>query len=150
MKNSDPEPFEFSFSYSKSLHMSISTIVITMKTNTRTMEQPKNVQPRPKKPTRDQHLEDESPHYEPHQEHLSRRHRGDEQATRHEEAQTHYEVKSESHRSDKAQVQPYDLCRTGKWQETIEGQECQVDPKQQKANHKKSSTIMPPYRRSYS
>jgi hypothetical protein len=60
----------------------------------------------------------------------------DEQVTGHEEAQTHHEVESESRRSNEAQVQPSDLCRTDKWQETAKGQECQADTKQQKADQR--------------
>jgi hypothetical protein len=81
-------------------------------------EQSKNVQPRPKKPTRGQHREDESPHYEPQQEHPSVKHKGDEQAVEHEEAQTQHETESRSHTCDEAQEQPSDLCMTNKWQET--------------------------------
>jgi hypothetical protein len=58
------------------------------------------------------------------------RHRGDEQVARNEEAQTHHEAKSESHRSDETQVQLSDLYRTNKWQGTTEGQECQAGAKQ--------------------
>jgi hypothetical protein len=49
------------------------------------------------------------------------RHRGDEQATRHEEAQTHHKVESESRRSDEFQVQLSDLYMIDKWQEIAEG-----------------------------
>jgi hypothetical protein len=58
------------------------------------------------------------------------RHRGNEQAAGHEEAQTYHEVESESYRSGEAQVQLSDLCKTDKWQETAESQECQADTKQ--------------------
>jgi hypothetical protein len=33
-------------------------------------------------------------------------------------------------------MQLSDLCRTGRWQETAEGQECQADAKQQKADQR--------------
>jgi hypothetical protein len=65
-------------------------------------EQSKNMQPRPKKPARGQHPEDEFPHYEPPQEHPSVKHKGDEQAAEHGEAQTHHEAKSRSHMFDEA------------------------------------------------
>jgi hypothetical protein len=55
----------------------------------------------------------------------------------HEEAQTHHKVKLESLKFDEAQVQPSDICRTGKWQETIDGQYCQADSKQQKAEQRR-------------
>jgi hypothetical protein len=42
------------------------------------------------------------------------RHKGDEQAAEHEEAQTHHEAESEDRRSDEAQVQLSDLYRTDK------------------------------------
>jgi hypothetical protein len=61
------------------------------------------VQPRQKKLTRGQHPEDEFPHYEPQQEHLSVKHKGDEQATEHREAQTHHEDESRNHMCDEAQ-----------------------------------------------
>jgi hypothetical protein len=61
---------------------------------------------------------------------------GDKQAAGYEEAQTHHEVESESRRSHKAQVQPSDLYRTDKWQETAEGQKCQADTKHQKADQR--------------
>jgi hypothetical protein len=95
-------------------------------------EQLKNVQPRPKKPTRDQHPEDESPHYEPQQEHPSVKHKGDEQEAEHGEAQTHHKVGSRSHTCDEAQEQPFDSCMTDKWQETTEDQEYQSNAKQQR------------------
>jgi hypothetical protein len=78
-------------------------------------KQPKNVQPRHKKLARGQHPKDESPHYEHQQEHPSVKHKSDEQAAEHREAQTHLEVKSRSHMCDKAQEQPSDPCMTDKW-----------------------------------
>jgi hypothetical protein len=100
-------------------------------------EQPKNVQPRLKKPTRVQHPEDESPHYEPRQEHPSVKHMVDEQATEHREAQTHHEAESRSHTCDEAQEQPSDSCMTDKWHETTKDQECQSDAKQQGVDQRK-------------
>jgi hypothetical protein len=57
-------------------------------------EQLTSVEPRPKKPARVQHPEDESPYYEPQKEHPSVKHKGDEQAAEHGEAQTHHEAES--------------------------------------------------------
>jgi hypothetical protein len=65
------------------------------------------------------------------------RHRGDEQAAGHKEAQTHHEAESESRRSDETQVQLSDLYRTDRWQGTDEGQECQAGTKQQKTDQRK-------------
>jgi hypothetical protein len=95
------------------------------------------VQLRPKKPARGQHPEDESPHYEPEQEHPSVKHKGDEQAAEHGEAQTHHEAESRSHTCNQAQEKSSDPCMTDKWQETNEDQECQSDAKQQRANQRK-------------
>jgi hypothetical protein len=78
-------------------------------------EQPKNVQSRQKKPARGQHPEDKSPHYEPQQEHPSVKHKGDEQAAEHREAQTHHEAESRSHTCGEAQERPSDPCMTDKW-----------------------------------
>jgi hypothetical protein len=100
-------------------------------------EEPKNVQPRQKKPARGQHPEDESPHYEPQQEHPSMKHRGDEVAAQREEAQTHHEAESKSHMCDEAQEQPSDPCMTDKWKETIKDQKCQYDAKQQRVDRRK-------------
>jgi hypothetical protein len=47
----------------------------------------------------------------------------------HEETQTHHKPELLSHKCDKAQEQPSDLCMTGKWQETSEDQECQAGAK---------------------
>jgi hypothetical protein len=99
-------------------------------------EQPKNVQPRPKKPARVQHPKDVSPHYEPQQEHPSVEHKGDEQAAEHGDAQTHHEAESRSHTCDEDQEQPFVPCMTDKWQEIIEDQECQSDSKQQRADRR--------------
>jgi hypothetical protein len=52
-----------------------------------------------------------------------------EQVARYEEAQTHHEAESGSHRSNEAQVWQFDLYKTDKWQEIAEGQECQADAK---------------------
>jgi hypothetical protein len=93
-------------------------------------KQPKNMQPRQKKPARGQHPEDESPHYEPQKEHPLVKHKGDEQAAEHGEAQTHHKAESGSHACDEAQLQPSDPCMTDKWQETTEDQECHFDAKQ--------------------
>jgi hypothetical protein len=57
-------------------------------------EQPMNVQLKQKKPARGQHPEDESPHYEPQQEHPSVKQKGDEKAAECREAQTHHEAES--------------------------------------------------------
>jgi hypothetical protein len=54
----------------------------------------------------------------------------------HEETQTHHEAESKSRRSDEAQVQLSDLCRTDRWQGTTEGQECQAGTKQQKPDQR--------------
>jgi hypothetical protein len=100
-------------------------------------EQPKNVQPRHKKPARGHHPEDESPHYEPQQQNPSERHRGDEQTAEHKEAQTHHEVESRSHRCVEAQGQPCDPSMTDRWQETTKDQECRSGTKQQKVDRRK-------------
>jgi hypothetical protein len=65
------------------------------------------------------------------------KHKGDEQATEHREAQTHHKAKSRSHTCDEAQEQPSDPCMTDKWQETTEIQECQFDAKQQRVDRRK-------------
>jgi hypothetical protein len=95
------------------------------------------MQPRQKNSTRDQLFEDEYPHYDPQQEHPSVKHKGDEQAHEHRDAQTHYEAESRSHTCDEAQGQPSDPCMTDKWQETTGDQECQSDAKQQIADQRK-------------
>jgi hypothetical protein len=65
------------------------------------------------------------------------KHEGGEQAAEHGEAQTHHEAELRSHMCDEAQEQPSDPCRTNKWKETTEDQECQSYAKQQRADRRK-------------
>jgi hypothetical protein len=65
------------------------------------------------------------------------KHKGDEQAAEHEEAQTHQEDELRSHMCDEAQEQHFDPCMTDKWQEKTKDQECQSDAKQQKDDQRK-------------
>jgi hypothetical protein len=65
------------------------------------------------------------------------KHKGNEQAAEHREAQTHHEAELRSHTCDEAQEQHSDPCMTDKWQETTEDQECKFDAKQQKIDQRK-------------
>jgi hypothetical protein len=51
---------------------------------------------------------------------------GDKQAVGHRKTQTHNEVERGSHKSDEAQVHPFDTYMADKWQKTVEDQVCRA------------------------